>query len=48
MVQWLGLPTFPAGGVGSVPGQGINIPQTVSPKKKKKKKKPSLLEDAIL
>ena len=26
-VQWLGLHTFTAKGIGSVPGQGIKIPQ---------------------
>ena len=32
-VQWLGLRTFTAKGPGSIPGQGIKIPQAVRPNK---------------
>ena len=40
MVHWLGLGTFPAVSLSSIPGQGINIPQAgrCSQKKKKKEK----------
>ena len=29
VVQWLGLRTFTAEGLGSIPGQGTKIPQAV-------------------
>ena len=29
VVQWLGLSTLTAMGLGSIPSQGFNIPQTV-------------------
>ena len=35
VVQWLGLCTFTAEGVGSIPGQGTKIPQALRPKNKK-------------
>ena len=38
MVQWLGLHTFTAEGVGLIPGWGTKIPQAVQPGKKKKKR----------
>ena len=38
-VQWLGLCTFTAEGLGSIPGQGTKILQAVQCGKKKKKKK---------
>ena len=34
VVQWLGLPGSPAGGLGSISGQGTKIPQAARPKKK--------------
>ena len=37
-VQWLGLHTSTAGGMGLIPGQGTKIPQAAQPKKKKKTK----------
>ena len=36
-IQWLGLHTFTAKGLGSVPGQGTKIPQAAQPKKKERK-----------
>ena len=39
VVQWLGLCTFTAEGVGSVPGWGTKIPQAVRRGQKEKKKK---------
>ena len=38
LVQWLGLCTFTAKGLGSIPGQGPNIPQAMFCGQKKKKK----------
>ena len=42
VVQGLGLCNSNAGGTGSIPGQGTNIPQDAySQKKEKKKRKPN-------
>ena len=38
VVQWLGLRTFTAGGMGSMPGQGAKIPHATHGGQKKKKK----------
>ena len=38
VVQWLGLYTSTAEGVGSIPGWGTKIPRAVGSQKKKKKK----------
>ena len=35
-VQWLGLQAFTAGATGSIPGQGIKIPQAARRGQKKK------------
>ena len=37
VVQWLGLGTSTAGGVGSITGRGTKIPNASAKKKKKKK-----------
>ena len=39
MIQWLRLCAFTAEGVGSIPGQGTEIPQAASAAKKERKKK---------
>ena len=39
MVQWLGLCTSTAGGIGLIPGQGVKILQVAWYNKKKKKAK---------
>ena len=39
VVQWLGLCTFTAGGVGSIPGRGTKILHAVWHSKKKKKER---------
>ena len=38
-VQWLGLCTSTAGGMGSIPGQGTKIPHATLCSQRKKKKK---------
>ena len=38
-VQWLGLRASTAGGMGLIPGLGINIPHATRPKNKNKNKK---------
>ena len=38
MVQWLGLGTFTAMVLGSIPGQGTKIPQASQSSQKRKKK----------
>ena len=38
--QWLGLGSFTAEDLGSIPGQGTKIPQATLLGQKKKKKKP--------
>ena len=39
VIQWLRLCAFTAQGVGSIPGQGTEIPQAASGAKKERKKK---------
>ena len=39
MIQWLRVCAFTAEGVGSIPGQGTEIPQAASGAKKERKKK---------
>ena len=39
MVQWLGLCTFTAEGMGSISGQGAKTPQATRPKQQQKQKK---------
>ena len=39
VIQWLRLCAFTAEGVGSIPGQGTEIPQAASGAKKERKKK---------
>ena len=39
VVQWLGLHTLTAEGLGSIPGQGTKIPQAAQQKKKKEKER---------
>ena len=36
--QWLGLHTFTAKGLGSIPGRGTKIPQAVQHSQKKRRK----------
>ena len=48
VVQWLGLRTFTAEGAGSIPGQGIKIPQAVWHGQKKKKKLVEFTREVIL
>ena len=38
-IQWLGLYTFTAKGLGSIPGRGTKIPQVVQDGQKKKEEK---------
>ena len=38
VVQWLGLFTFNAEGMGSIPGRGTKIPQAAQQGQKRKKK----------
>ena len=42
MVQWLGLCTSTAGGIGLIPGQGVKILQVAWYNKKKKRQKTHL------
>ena len=42
MVQWLGLRTSNAGGMGSIPGRGTKIPHAAWRGKKKKKERKKL------
>ena len=39
MVQWLGLSTFTAGDLGTIPGEETKIPQSQAARSKKKKKR---------
>ena len=46
MIQWLGLQTSTAGGTGSIPGQGTEIP-LVTPHGKEKEKKVSHMQEDL-
>ena len=47
MVQWLGLCTFTAEGMGSISGQGTKTPQATWPKQQQKQKKQTLYQFEI-
>ena len=42
-VQWLGLWASTAGGTGSIPGQGTNMPHAMRHSQKKKRKKKAII-----
>ena len=47
-VQWSGLDAFHSCGMGSIPGQGTKIPQTIQHSQKRKKEMGKGLEQTFL